>query len=48
VESEPLIHREEVTGMLFAFADINAHVAKILQLLEQEPGGEEGLEEDDS
>jgi hypothetical protein len=34
--------------MLFAIADINANIAKILQLLEGDIGGEEGLQEDDS
>jgi hypothetical protein len=48
VETEPLIYRDEVRGMLFAIADLNIHVEKILRLLQEEFGGEEGLEEEDS
>jgi hypothetical protein len=48
VDEEALISRREVTAMLFAFADINANVHRIRQLLEEELDGEEGLPEDDS
>jgi hypothetical protein len=48
VEPETLISRDELTGMLFTIADINANTAKILRLLEEELGGEEGLEEDNA
>jgi hypothetical protein len=34
--------------MLFAIADINVNVERILTLLEGENGGEEGLHEEDS
>jgi hypothetical protein len=47
LESEPLIYREELTSMLFAIADINVNVERILTLLEGENGGEEGLREED-
>ena len=34
--------------MLFAIADLNANVERILQLLEGELGGDEGLSEENS
>jgi hypothetical protein len=34
--------------MLFAIADLNVNVERILTLLEEENGGEEGLQEEDS
>jgi hypothetical protein len=34
--------------MLFAIADLNAKVGRILQLLEEELGGGEALSEDDT
>jgi hypothetical protein len=34
--------------MLFAIADLNANVERILQLLERALGGDEGLPEEDS
>jgi len=48
VPDEELISRSEVTGMLFAFADINANVRRIVWLLEDEQDGEEEVPEDDS
>jgi hypothetical protein len=48
VDPDALISRREVTAMLFAFADINANVRRIRELLEEELDGEEGLSEDDS
>ena len=48
VEPEPLISRPELTGMLFAIADLNANVRQIRDLLEEEFGGEEEAQEDDS
>jgi hypothetical protein len=48
MEREPLVYREEVTGMLFAIADMNVHSAMILELLERETGGGEAIQEDDS
>jgi hypothetical protein len=37
-----------VVVMLFAIADLNANVERILRLLEGELGGDEGLPEEDS
>jgi hypothetical protein len=48
VEPPPLIYRREVVAMLFAIADLNSNVEQILQLLEEESGGEEGLPEEDA
>lgn len=48
VQGEPVVHREEVEAMLFAIADMNVHVARILELLEGEIGGEEEVPEDDA
>ena len=48
VHEEPLIYREELTSKLFAIADINVNVERILTFLEGENGGEEGLQEEDS
>jgi hypothetical protein len=48
VESEALIYRDEVVAMLFGVADLNVKLAKIIRILEQEFGGEEELEEDDT
>ena len=45
---EALISRSEVTGMLFAFADINANVERIVDLLENGSDGEEEVPEEDS
>jgi hypothetical protein len=44
VESEPLVSPEEARAMLFAIADINLNVDRILRLLEETL--EEGPEED--
>jgi hypothetical protein len=46
VQAEPLIYREEVTAMLFLLADINANVQKIIDLLEDDFGGE--VQEEDA
>ncbi len=40
-----MIHREELTATLFAIADINDKVGKILGVLEEDSDGE-GPEED--
>ena len=48
MEPDELISRQEVTGMLFTFADTNANVFRIRELLEEEADGEEELPEDDS
>ena len=42
VRPEPLIQREELTATLFAIAEINANVERIVELLE---GGDDGEEE---
>jgi hypothetical protein len=41
VQPEPLIYREEVTGILFVLADINVRLQQIYELLEEEFNGEE-------
>ena len=46
MDADELISRSEVTGMLFAFADINANVERIVSLLEDEDGEQEAPEED--
>ena len=46
VDGEELISRAEVTAMLFAFAEINGNVRRIVQLLEGEDGEEEVPEDD--
>ena len=46
MEAEPLIYREEVTGILIALSDISANVNRIVDLLEDEHGEEEDSEED--
>jgi hypothetical protein len=48
VDARRLVEREEVVAMLFAIADLNAKVGRILQLLEEELGGGEALSEDDT
>jgi hypothetical protein len=48
VEQERLIDRDEIVGALFTLNDMNAHLERIQELLEEELGGEEGLEEDDA
>ena len=48
VEPARLVEREEVVAMLFAIADLNAKVGRILQLLEEEFDGGEALPEDDA
>jgi hypothetical protein len=47
VHNDELIARSEVTAMLFAVADINRNVAKIVRLLEDEEDGEEEEPEGD-
>ena len=43
-----LVEREELVAMLFAIADLNAKVGRILELLGEELGGGEGLSEGDT
>lgn len=47
MELDDLISRSEVTGMLFAFADVNAKVGRIVELLADEDGPEEEAPQDD-
>lgn len=46
--AETLVNRDEVVTMLFAIADLNAEVLRIVEILEAEFGGEPGLSEDDA
>jgi hypothetical protein len=48
VEAPPLIDRREVVAMLFAVADLNVKLERILELLEEEFGGGEALQENDA
>jgi len=48
VDAGRLVEREEVVAMLFAIADLNAKVGRILELLEEKLGGGEALSEDDT
>jgi len=48
VEPGRLVDREEVVAMLFAIADLNENVRKIVELLEGEFDGGEAVPEDDS
>ena len=48
MEASSPIYRREVVAMLFAIADLNANVERILQLLEGGLDGDEGLSEEDS
>jgi hypothetical protein len=48
VPDEERISRSEVTGMLFAFADVNANVERIVDLLENGSDGQEEVPEEDS
>ena len=41
MQPEPVIYREEVTGMLFAIADIHEQLDTIISLLREENGEEE-------
>ena len=45
---EPVVDREEAVATMFAIADLNVKVERIVRLLEEESNGEEGLSEDDS
>jgi hypothetical protein len=48
VEPGNVINREEAVATMFAIADLNANVERIVQLLEGESDGNEGLSEEDS
>ena len=42
---EPVVYREEVTGILIVLADINVNIRRILKLLEEELDGGEPEED---
>jgi hypothetical protein len=46
MDGDGLISRAEATAMLFAFADINGNVRRVVQLLEDDDGEEEAPEDD--
>ena len=48
MDEKQLVSCREVEAMLFEIADINVNLEAIRNLLEGEPGGEEGLPEDDT
>jgi hypothetical protein len=48
MEGGPVIYRDEVTATLIALSDINVNIRRILDLLEDELGGEEEVPEDDA
>ena len=41
----PLVSRSELTGIFFVIADLNVSVQRIVDLLEEELGGEESEED---
>ena len=47
MDDEPVLYRDELVSALFAIAEMNKNIGLIRELLEEEFGGEEGLDEDD-
>jgi hypothetical protein len=45
---EDLVERQEAVATMFAIADLNANVERILRVLEGDSDGDEGLSEEDS
>jgi hypothetical protein len=45
---EPVVDREEAEATMFAIADLNANVERIVRILEEESNGDEGLSQEDS
>jgi hypothetical protein len=45
MHSEPVVYREEVTGILIVLGDINVNIARIVGLLEEELDGGEPEED---
>lgn len=43
-----MVSREEAVATMFLIADLNANVERIVQFLEGESDGDEGLPEEDS
>ena len=48
VEAASFINREEAVATMFLIADLNVNVERIVELLEEESDGDEGLSEEDS
>lgn len=48
MHAEAVIHREEVVGILFVITDMNVSITWILELLEEELGGEGEVPQDDA
>ncbi|HSS79687.1 MAG TPA: hypothetical protein VLK24_00690 [Gaiellaceae bacterium] len=44
----PVVDREEAVATMFAIADLNANVERIVRILEGEANGDEGLSEEDA
>lgn len=47
MEREPLVDRHEIVNALFAVHDLNENVLRIREILEEEFGEEEDMEEDE-
>jgi hypothetical protein len=45
---EPVVDREEAVATMFAIADLNANVERIVRILGGESNGDEGEPEEDS
>jgi hypothetical protein len=45
VDPEPLVSRSELTGIFFVIADLGADVKRILDLMEEELGGQDSEED---
>ena len=45
---DPVVDRDEAVATMFAIADLNANVERIVRILQGESNGEEGLSEEDS
>jgi hypothetical protein len=45
MDDEPLVSRSEVTGIFFVITDLGADVQRILELMEEELGGEDAEED---
>ncbi len=41
MDQEPLVSRDEVTGVFFVIADIGADVDRIVEFVEEAQGGED-------
>jgi len=45
VDPEPLVTRDELTGLFFTITDISADVKRIVDLLEEDANGEDAEED---